>query len=248
MRRSLSFLLVLAGAGLVAGCAAERPPMRRGMGPGMGGVARGGLFVSPAGEPFRRGAQGGEPPLGAWFAGADADHDGAIGWAEFEADFSRYFAVLDADRDGEIGPAEVTRYETEIFPEIASRGGGGRDPGAGMGRGRGAGMGRGRGGGGRGGGVGGGRGGGRAGGADMAGRMAMMAGAARFGLLPISHPIMDADANFNRGVTREEFAQAAARRFALLDQAHVGRLTLPELTAMRQRPGRPRPGAPAAAD
>ena len=82
------------------------------------------LFVSPAGEPFRA-APGGPPPIAAWFAGADANGDGALSYAEFLADFRRWFAALDTDHDGEIAPAEVTRYETEILPEMASRGGGG---------------------------------------------------------------------------------------------------------------------------
>ena len=169
----------------------------------------------------------------AWFDQADADRDGAIGRAEFEADFVRYFALLDADHDGEIAPVEVGRYETEILPEMA---GGSWHGGAGMGGGmRGGGMGRGRGG------MGGQRPGvGRQGGGAMAGRMAMMAGAARFGLLPISHPIMDADVNFNRGVSREEFTQAAARRFALLDQTRSGRLTLEALARMRMQAFGPR--------
>jgi hypothetical protein len=255
MRRSLSLILILAGAAVVAACATgPRGHFRRGMGPppggpgGPGGMGRG-LFVSPAGEPFRR-VPGGPPALRAWFEQADTNHDGALVWAEFEADFVRYFAVLDADRDGEIGPAEVTRYEQEILPEMqtrfgggAGRGGmGGGPPGGGMGRGPGGGgMGRGPGGGGRGGMGGGPPGGGSRRGA-MAG-MAMMSGAARFGIIPIAHPIMDADINFNRGVSRAEFTQAAARRFAMLDTGHSGRLTLQQLMALRAEargPGQPR--------
>jgi hypothetical protein len=131
--------------------------------------------------------------------------------------------LLDADHDGEIGPAEVARYEQEILPEMQSRVGPG---GGGMRMMRGRRMRRGSGG----------RrelqqgGGGRRGGM---GAMAMMSGAARFGLLPIAHPIMDADTNFNRGVSREEFTQAAARRFAMLDTQHVGRLTLQQLIEAR---------------
>jgi hypothetical protein len=244
MRRSLSLILLLVGASLIAACATQQPRFRRGMNgppgarPGApGGMGRG-LFVSPAGEPFRR-AEGGPQPMRAWFDQADADHDGAIGWAEFEADFVRYFAILDSDHDGEIGPDEVAHYEGTILPEMASRGfGGGAGPGGmrggGMGRGRG-GMGGGRGG--MGGGMGGGgmrRGGGAPQGGSMAG-MAMMSGAARFGIIAISHPIMDADTNFNRGVSREEFTQAAARRFAMLDTAHTGRLTLEQLVQIRMQ-------------
>jgi hypothetical protein len=74
------------------------------------------------------------------------------------------------------------------------------------------------------------------GGQGGAGGAYRMSGGARFGLLPISHPIMAADADFNRGVSRLEWDQAAASRFALLDTAHNGRLTLQGLVALRRRP------------
>ena len=240
MRRSLSLILILAGAMTLAACASEprgrhfRPGMgmRHGGGPGgPGGPGMGmgrGLFVSPAGEPFRR-SESGPEPMRAWFDQADANHDGALGWPEFEADFVRYFAVLDADHSGEIAPDEVAHYEGTIFPEIASRGGGGAGLGGGPGR-RGGGMGRGRGG------MGGGMGGGmrrRGAGGGPGGGMAMMAGAARFGLLPIAHPIMDADTDFNRGVSLAEFRQAAAHRFAMLNTANTGRLSFAQLVQIR---------------
>jgi hypothetical protein len=233
MRRSLSLILILAGAATLAACATEprRAHFRPGMGmrhgggpggperPGMG-MGRG-LFVSPAGEPFRR-TEGGPEPMRAWFDQADTDHDGNLTWPEFEADFVRYFAVLDSDHDGEIGPDEVAHYESSIFPEMASRGYGGGAP-----NGAGAGM---RGGGMRGGGMGGG---GRPQGGG--GTMTMMAGAARFGLLPIAHPIMDADLDFNRGVSLAEFRQAAAHRFAMLNTANTGRLSFPQLVQTRMQ-------------
>lgn len=209
---------------LAAACAPGGPPRRFGPWPeGMG--PRLSLFVSPAGEPFRA-TPGGAPPIAAWFAGADADGDGALRYAEFQADFRRWFAALDADHDGELAPAEVTRYETEILPEMASSRAGsgfaGRRGGGGMGgrpRGRrpGGGM--------------------WGGGMNMAG--GLPGGAARFGLLAIPHPIMSADSDFNRGVSRAEFDRAAATRFNLLDEAHIGRLTLAGLVARRQRDALP---------
>jgi hypothetical protein len=86
--------------------------------------------------------------------------------------------------------------------------------------------------------------------------MMALAGAARFGLIPIPHPIMSADDDFNRGVSVAEFDHAAQSRFVLLDEHHVGRLTLDQLEARRalmlgarfQNPGnRPPPpdGGPA---
>jgi hypothetical protein len=252
--RPLLLPSILGLALLASACASSGPPHRfRGHGEGMrrGGPMGGGmgprlsLFVSPAGKPFR-GAPGQPAPIEAWFAEADANHDGVIGYAEFQADFRRYFAELDTNHDGEIAPDEVTRYETEILPEIASRGGGfgggmGGRGGGGMGGRGGGGMGRGGGMGGRGGGMGGGMGGrggmrgGMGGGSSGGGGGYYPSGAARFGLLPIPHPIMAADQDFNRGVSVAEWDHAAATRFNLLDEAHNGRLTLPELQARRMR-------------
>ena len=253
MRLLLPCIMGLALLGLVlitTSCAGNGPPhrfrghgeaMRHGggrMGPGMG--PRPSLFVSPAGQPFR--AERGQPaPMAAWFAEADANGDGAISFAEFQADFRRWFAALDTNHDGEIAPDEVTRYETEILPEMASGRGGGFGGGMG-GRGGGWGGRGGRGGhggmGGRGGGMGG-RGGGWGGGGGGSGGGAgigyVPSGAARFGLLPIPHPIMAADEDLNRGISVAEWDHAAASRFNLLDEAHNGRLTLEELTARRMR-------------
>jgi Ca2+-binding EF-hand superfamily protein len=58
--------------------------------------------------------------------------------------------------------------------------------------------------------------------------------AGRFGLLQIPEPVTAADANFNRGVSAEEFRSAANSRFRLLDASNTGRLTLPELRGIRQ--------------
>jgi hypothetical protein len=193
--------------------------MQGGMGPRLP------LFVSPAGKPFR-GAAGQPAPMAAWFAEADADADGAISFAEFQADFRRWFAALDTDHDGELAPDEVTRYETEILPEMASRGGFGGGMGA-----RGGGMGRG-GMGGRGGGMGRGR---MGGGAGIGSLGYYPSGAARFGLLAIPHPIMAADDDLNRGISVAEWDRAAVTRFNMLDEAHDGRLTMAELNARRMR-------------
>lgn len=192
MRQFLSLLPVLATAVMAAPVAAMQPT-------NPATIARR-LFVSPAGEPFRR-ASGAPRPIQAWFGQADTDRDGALTLAEFQADFARFFAVLDTDRDGEIEPDEVTRYEYAILPEMRSRVPAGFRSDRGMNNRRSAGL----------------------------------AGAAPFGLLPISHPIMDADLDFNRGVSPGEFRQAAARRFALLDAQRAGRLTLAELQQNRRQ-------------
>jgi hypothetical protein len=61
------------------------------------------------------------------------------------------------------------------------------------------------------------------------------------GLLPISEPVTTADANFNRGVSLNEFRAAAEKRFAALDFAKLGRLTLDILEDIRpESPARQR--------
>jgi hypothetical protein len=49
-------------------------------------------------------------------------------------------------------------------------------------------------------------------------------------------PVAAADTDFNRGVTLEEFRQAAIARFQMLDTGHRGSLTLAQLQAMRPQP------------
>lgn len=168
------------------------------------------LFISPAGEPFR--APAGQPyPVAAWFAQADADHDGALSRDEFVADSLRFFAVVDADHDGVIDGFEVSAYENRIAPEIL----GGPPPGA-LRRGP---MGQGPGGGppsrrpGRPGGL----------------ATDVLRGAALYGLIAEPEPVMGADADFNRRISRDEAAKAAKSRFALLDLNKDGVLTLAEL-------------------
>lgn len=79
-----------------------------------------GLFISPAGEPFR--ASSGEAyPLPRWFSGADADGDGELSFAEFDKDALRFFDVLDTNKDGRINSMETKAYETSVAPEIVRK-------------------------------------------------------------------------------------------------------------------------------
>jgi hypothetical protein len=224
MRRALWAVgLMLA----LSACASEprRGEFRhRGGPPGEGrGMGRNRLFISPSGEPFR-----GEDGLSAWFAQADADHDGALTLAEFQADAARFFRYLDANGDGVIDASEIQAYERNIAPEIAANdfdrpsaaeGGEDRRAGGGMG---GGGRGGRRGGGGMG------RGGGMGGGGPNGGGHGMTAleGASRYALINEPEPVANADTNLDSKVTMEEWRAATARRFLQLDKAKTGRLTL----------------------
>lgn len=227
MLRALALSTILAAA--LSACASGPPeggppgpdgpdfgPPGRGAPGGPGGGPQ--LFISPAGEPFR--APPGQPyPVATWFAGADANHDGALSRDEFVADSLRFFAVVDADRDGVIDGFEVSAYETRIAPEII----GGAAPT--MRRGP---MGQGPGGGGP-------PGGGPPGGDDDAprgrrsGGANMLQGASLYGLIAEPQPVMGADADFNRRITKDEATKAAKTRFALLDHDKDGLLKLDEL-------------------
>ena len=222
----------LAEAGPSDEAARPRPPKVR-------------MFISPAGEPFR-----GENGLAAWFAQADANHDGAVTYAEFEADAMRFFKVLDANHDGVIDGFEIQAYERDIAPEIAAEP---TDDGPGDRPARAAGGGGERrgGGGGREGGSGGQ--GGREQGAQpispptppagqvRAGRL----GAARFGLLNEPEPLTNADEDVDGRVTLAEWKHATQRRFDRLDKAKTGRLILSDLllppSAKRPPPPRSEP-------
>ena len=217
--------LVLGGAiGWAATAWPQADPPDSGRGPGHGG---GRLFVSPMGEPFR-----GPDAMEHWFKGADANGDGRLSRTECMNDAARFFITLDVNGDGEIDPDETTRYETEIVPETHS---GGAGFGGGFGGGGGGGHhggGRGGGGGGRGGGMhrGGGGGGHEEGGASNGGSAPEVPqGAARFGLLDLPEPVIAADTDMNRGVSRVEFRNAALQRCALLDRDSDGYVAWAEL-------------------
>ena len=184
-------------------------------------------FISPMGEPFRPETRD-QSGLALWFAQADRNHDGQLTLDEMQADADRFFSALDVNHDGEIDPDEIERYETVVAPEISSgshfeiaalqaaepqdgdgaRGGNG------------------------------GRGGGHhhGGGGSFRGGNDEHQGAGRFGLLELPEPVTAADTNFNRGVSREEFKQAAGQRFLALDLDHRGLLTLAGLEKIRPAP------------
>jgi len=108
---SIAFAALLAG-----GAASAQPPAPPPAAPAGPQII---VFISPMGEPFRR-SQGPGEPIDRWFQGADTDSDGAIGVTEFQADAARFYALLDVNHNGEIAPDEISRYETEIAPEVQS--------------------------------------------------------------------------------------------------------------------------------
>lgn len=200
--------------------------------------ARPQLFISPAGEPFR--AEPGAPyPVAAWFAQADADHDGALTRDEFVADALRFFDKIDNDHNGVIDGFEVSTYETQVAPEILQGfqgdGGGRAGQGARPGGGRPGGRGGPPSGGGGGfpGGLGfagqddGPPGGGRRRGGGLVG--GMLQGATPYSLLAEPQPVMASDGDFDRRITRAEATKAAKARFALLDKDGDGKLLLASL-------------------
>lgn len=186
------------------------------------------LFISPMGEPFRARDRG-DDPLADWFAQADRNHDGYLTLDEMVKDAERFFALLDVNHDGEIDPDEITRYEDVVAPEIQSgphfsmmppegAGSGGENEGQ------------------RGGHTG--RGGGHRGKRSSSPRddNESHQGAARFGLLDLPEPVVSADTDFNRGVSLQEFRQAAVQRFLALDIDHKGKLSLSDLENIRPAP------------
>jgi hypothetical protein len=180
-------------------------------------VTRPRVFVSPMGAPFRT-ARDQRPPLDTWFLGVDRDDDGRIVPAEMAADASGFFNRLDVDGNNALDPGEVTAYEL-VTPELRAVSSGpppGMPPGGG-------GM----------------------GGAGSPRAMPMlspdMQGAARFGLLAIPHPVASTDTNLDRTISRAEFIAAAHRRFAVLDPANSGALTLPALHQQSRKRAAPGP-------
>lgn len=184
-------------------------------------------FISPMGEPFRT-RTATDDTLADWFTQADRNRDGVLTADEMLADAERFFAELDTDHDGELGPDEIANYEYEIAPDIQVMSRTKRPPGTPPPIVRdkdpddlfapdrrhhrrdqdyaSLGIGDSR------------------------------QGAARYGLLNMPEPVAAADTDFNRGVSLEEFRQAAIARFQMLDSEHRGTLTLAQLQAMRPAP------------
>lgn len=195
-------IVVVAAAALAATAALAQP------------VLEAGLFISPAGEPFR--SKPGEPyPLPVWFNGADADQSGSLSPAEFDADAQRFFGTLDLNKDNRIDGAETRAYERDVAPEIvrrvpllSERSGAAGDPGD-------SGM------------------------SPMRTLREPPTGGQRlrppnegagfYALLNEPQPVTASDGDFNSLITRQEFSAAAKRRFTRLDANADRMLKLDEL-------------------
>lgn len=156
-------------------------------------------FISPMGEPFLAKAVG-EDTLAAWFTQADRNRDGRLTENEMKADADRFFALLDLDGDGGLDPTEIVNYETEVAPDVQVGKKRRPKPGETLSKER-----------------------------DRTPGPGGLQGAARYALLNMPQPVAAADTDFNRLVTRAEFAAAAATRFRLLDTLSAGALTLAQL-------------------
>lgn len=185
-------------------------------------------FISPMGEPFRARTPD-DDTLADWFGQADRDHDGVLTAEEMRADAERFFGKLDSNHDGEIDPDELANYEYEIAPDIqvmssTKRAPGTPAPASRQSRNPDDEMSRDR----------------QNARRDQdyarLGIGGALQGAARYGLLNLPEPVAAADSDFNRGVTLDEFRQAAIARFQLLDTTRSGALTLAQLQAMRPAP------------
>ena len=120
MRRRVGIIVaVLALLGAGTSFAEPQPILELGNGPGERPPPPGPqVFLSPSGQPFR--APRGQPyPVVLWFAQADADHDGRLTRAEFQADAEAWFKFLDADGNGLVGMIEVTHWEEAVAPEVS---------------------------------------------------------------------------------------------------------------------------------
>ena len=193
-------VFLLAGALVLAGEAAAQPLQS----PKAAGYTQ--LFMSPCGEPYR--AKTGEPyPVALWFKQTDANHDGVIDKAEFRADHAGFFDALDTDANGVLDGPEVSFYENRVAPDVYHPEMFGMAIGPILAQYE------------------------PQGGINEPKRRQPReyVGAAAYGLLAEAEPVRAADTDLNGRVSKQEFQEAADRRFARLDKNGDGKLELAEL-------------------
>ncbi|MES1198925.1 MAG: EF-hand domain-containing protein [Pseudomonadota bacterium] len=170
-------------------------------------VERGALFITPMGEAFRS-LDHDVAPIQVWVNTIDVDKDGKLSQQEYLADALLFFERLDTNHDVSLTSAEGTAYWQTRAPEILT--GWSENPGFEGVRHSNANAGN---------------------DAQDAARRRERAqaaenrrlrGAALYGLLNNSEPIMTCDTNFDRRISRDEYMQCAALRFTLIDKNHDG--------------------------
>ncbi|MGE0045246.1 MAG: hypothetical protein AB7T08_05755 [Hyphomonadaceae bacterium] len=194
----------------LTGCAANPDPIV--VAEGSGPV----YFITPHGEPMRLGA-GERSAIAEWFGRADGDHDRRMTQAEFVADGARFFSEVDEDDDGLATSVEVSalrRRETPQLEQLFAYAQSIDEPRA---RRRSQYVYR---------------------NGQLLQRRRPDRTPARLliaSLLREREPVMAADLDFNRRVTREEFASVSEERFRLLDEDRNNALTLEELELILAR-------------
>ena len=189
---------------LIASCLAAQP-----------GWAKGSVYLSLMGEPFRTN-EAGEDPFDQWFKLADQDGDGAISRLEFRGDAQAFFATLDANDDKVIDGDEMAEYE-QLAPGRTRAAGGGAPSlssarpqaksSAPIEKGQVAVV--------------------SSGNAPSATRVHPGGGTIDFSEVP--QPVAMADLNLDRRVTLDEFMKTASKRYTNYDVDQDGRLSRKEL-------------------
>jgi hypothetical protein len=177
--------------------------------------AKGSVYLSLMGEPFRTG-ESGEDPFDQWFKLADQDGDGAISRLEFRGDAGAFFATLDTSGDKVIDGDEMADYEQMAPGRTRAAGGGAAEISSGrpkpkssaaVEKGQVAVV--------------------TTGDAPSATRIHPGGGTINFSEVP--QPVAMADLNLDRRVSLDEFMKTASKRFTNYDVDQDGRLTRKEL-------------------
>jgi len=178
-------------------------------------LAKGSVYMSLMGEPFRTN-DAGEPPFDQWWKLADVDGDGAVSRLEFRSDAEAFFANLDTNADKVIDGDEMRAYEQMAPGRTRAAGGGAKEPSSArptpkssepVEKGQVALV--------------------TSGNVPSATRIHPGDGKIDFSSVP--QPVAMADLNLDRRVTLDEFTRTASRRFSNYDVDQDGRLTRKEL-------------------